>query len=90
LIRPAKNSSVIPAKAGIQWRAKLAAIGYSCWIPGQARNDGIHSVCRSYQQEAIVRDTFKFTRRSKAKKIRRERRGSEGAWCAAIFLQLLI
>ena len=31
---------VIPAKAGIQWRALHADIGFG-WIPCQARNDEI-------------------------------------------------
>jgi hypothetical protein len=42
LIRPANSPNVIPAKAGIQQRALRA---HSNWIPGQARNDEIHTIC---------------------------------------------
>jgi hypothetical protein len=35
LIRHVKSSAVIPANAGIQWRAKRAGIGF-CWIPAFA------------------------------------------------------
>ena len=34
---------VIAAKAGIQWRAVRADVGYG-WIPGQARNDSCGTV----------------------------------------------
>jgi hypothetical protein len=38
LIRHVRSSVVIPAQAGIQWRARRADID-CCWIPGQVRND---------------------------------------------------
>src|SRR3990170_516379 len=55
LIRPANSIAVIPAlrraqdkltysQAGIQWRARRADTCF-CWIPGQVRNDEVHSVC---------------------------------------------
>jgi hypothetical protein len=43
LIRHQYSSNVMPAKAGIQWRAKRADVCY-CWIPGQARNDETDTV----------------------------------------------
>jgi hypothetical protein len=42
LIKHVKSNTDIPAKAGIQWRAKRAGVVYR-WIPGQARNDEVHS-----------------------------------------------
>jgi hypothetical protein len=42
LIRPANSITVIPAKAGIQWRARRADTCF-CWIPDQVRNDVVLS-----------------------------------------------